>query len=227
MRKRLLKGYFLIFLALILYLTVIVPFPKTVIFWIAFGFSVPVFLAQVITLHKIVKQDILPKDRALDFPRLRISALYSIIQFAVSLLLMKFAVQIPVWAAAAIEVVVLLIAVVGFYAVEAACAEVLRQHAQTRDNKDSMRDMKERLNRLILHCDQEQVKNRLRKLADEMRYANPASTDSPSEIENEMKLLLTEIEDLSLAEDADTVFSLCDRMDALLQERDRICKDRR
>lgn len=227
MNRRVLKGYVLIFLVLVLYTAVIVPFPKSAIFWIASGFSVPAFIAQIHTLHAIVRQDAAMKDRALDFPRIRISAIYLIVQFAASLVLMKFFAHISVFAAIAAEVVILLAAIVGFYAVEAACKEVIRQKAETQKSTAQMLEFRERLNRLVLHCDQEELLTNLRKLADEMQFYNPTSTDSSLEIEKEIESLLTEIEDASLAGDTDAVSALCNRMTGLLKERDRICKDKR
>lgn len=227
MSKRVIKGYVLIVLVWLLYITLTVSLPKTIIFWIVAGFSVPVLLAQIFTLHTIDRPDALMKDRALDYPKLRISVYYSGVQFAAGLLLMIFAARIPVWAATAIETAILLLAVVAFYAVETACAEVIRQKEQTQDAMANMQDFQEKINRLILHCNQEPIQNRLRKLADEIHYCNPVSTDSSLEIENETASLLTEIEDCALAGDADTFFVLCDRVTELLRERDRICKDKR
>lgn len=226
MNKKLLKGYILLFLVLLLYLTITVPIPKTAVFWMACGFSALAFLAQIYTLHTVIGQEIVMKDRALDFPKLRISVLYLIIQFVVSLILMNAAAQIPVWTAAAIEVGILLLAAAGFYAVEAACAEVKRQNGQNQQNMENMQRIKERLSRLILHCEQEEIQKSLRKLADEIQFANPTPTDCAQEIEEEITSLLTEIEAASLADDADTVHALCHNMMGLLKERDSICKNK-
>lgn len=227
MNKRLVKGYVLIILVWLLYGILTVSLPKTTIFWIAAGFSVPVLFAQILTLHAIGRPDTLMKNRALDYPKLRVCLLYTGIQFAAGLLLMKFAVWIPIWAAAAIETAVLLLAVTAFYAVEAACAEVVRQKEQMQDAMAGMQNFREKINRLLLHCDQEAVQQRLRTLADEMRYCSPTSTDGSLEIERETASLLTELEDCVLANDTDTVLILCDQITALLRERDRICKDKR
>lgn len=227
MNKRLVKGYVLIILVWLLYIMLTVPLPKTTVFWIAAGFSVPVLLAQILTLHTIDRPDTLMKNRALDYPKLRVVLSYTGVQFAAGLLLMKFAVRIPIWAAAAIETAILLLAVTAFYAVEAACAEVVRQKEQMQDAMAGMQNFREMINRMLLHCDQEAIQSRLRKLADELRYCSPASTDSSQEIESETTLLLAELEDCALANDADTVFALCDQITELLRERDRICKDKR
>lgn len=224
MSKRVLKGYILIFLVFVLYVTLTVFFPKTAIFWIAATFTVPAFFAQLFTLHRIDREDSLIKDRALDFPKLRISALYLIVQLAVSMLLMAFAAKIHVLAAAAIEVAVLLSAVAGFYAVEAACAEIVRQNAQTRERTKNMQALKERLNLLLAHCDQEQIQAGLRGLADEMKYCNPSSTDGSLEIESEIAALFLELEETALSGESDTAVSLCDRITGLFRERDKICK---
>lgn len=227
MNKRLVKGYVLIILVWLLYIMLTVPLPKTVIFWIAAGFSVPVLFAQMITLHTIDRPDTLMKNRALDYPKLRVSLIYTGVQFAAGLLLMKFAARIPIWAATAIETAILLLAVTAFYAVEAACAEVIRQKERMQDAIAGMRNFQETINRLLVHCDQEPMQTRLRKLADEMRYCSPTSTDGSLEIEKETASLLTELEDCVLANDADTVLILCDQITELLRERDRICKDKR
>ena len=220
------KGIFLIFLIWILYITVTFPFPKTTVFWITFGFCVPVLWTQIFTLQTVCRQDILMKDRALDFPRLRIVVFYSVIQFAASLFLMGFSERVPVYAAVFIETTILLIAVVGFYAVRTACKEVISQNARRQDNTANLQRFQEQLNRLMLHCENEQIQKGLCKLIEEMRFCNPTSTENAQEIENEIAILLNEIEDVSLSQDADMVFSLCERMTGLLKERDRICKNK-
>lgn len=227
MRKRLSKGYVLIFLLWILYITAAVSFPKTVIFWIASGFCVPVFLAQVLTLHAMCRQELLMKDRIFDFPRLWITVCYTVVQFAASLLLMKFSDRLSLYAAVFLETAILLLSVIGFYAAEAACREVNRQNTGRQEDMAGMQRFQEQLNRLTIHCENEQIQKRLGKLAEEMRFCIPTSTQNAREIEDEIAAFLAQIEEASLSADADTAFTLCDRVTALLKERDRICKTRR
>ena len=90
-----------------------------------------------------------------------------------------------------------------------------------------MQRFQEQLNRLTIHCENEQIQKRLGKLAEEMRFCIPTSTQNAREIEDEIAAFLAQIEEASLSADADTAFTLCDRVTALLKERDRICKTRR
>lgn len=227
MRKRLSKGYLLIFLLWILYITAAVSFPKAVTFWIASGFCVPVFLAQVLTLHTMCRQELLMKDRIFDFPRLWITVCYTVVQLAASLLLMKFSDRLSLYAVVFIETAILLLSVIGFYAVEAASREVDRQNTRRQEDTAGIQRFQEQLNRLTIHCENEQIQKRLGKLAEEMRFCIPTSTQNAWEIEDEIAALLAQIEEVSLSADADTAFTLCDRVTALLKERDRICKTRR
>lgn len=144
-----------------------------------------------------------------------------------NLLIIKFAERLPLYAVIFIETALLLIALAGFYAVETACAEVIRRKKGPGEDTANLQRFQNQLNRLTLHCEEEQIKKRLCILAEEMRFCNPTSPESVHETEDEIEALLTEIEEAALSEDTDTAVALCDRITGLLKERDRICKTRR
>lgn len=50
-------------------------------------------------------------------------------------------------------------AIVGFYAVEAACKEVIRQNAETQKSTAQMQEFRERLNRLV-YCQMSLLRNK-------------------------------------------------------------------
>ena len=225
MRKKLIRGYILIAFVLIIYITAVTPFPKTAVFGIALGFSLPSFLAQIYTLHAVMKNQALIKDRLYDFPVIRVSVLYLAAQLCASLLLMGFADKLPVFAAVIIEMVILAAAVMGLYAIGSARTEAVRQDVQLKREMTKMKEMQAQVNLLISQCREGQVRDMLGKLSEEIRYSSPLSGEASEEIEEEIAVLLTEIEAAALDEDVENVAQLYDRMTGLLRERDRICKD--
>ena len=224
MNKKPIRGYILIAFVFIIYGVATIPFPKTVVFWIAFFFSVLSVLVQVYTVNIVMKNQALIKDRVYDFPMIRVSTLYLIIQLSASLLIMGFSAKIPVFGVVLIEMIILATAVVGFFAVEAVRKEVIRQDAQMEKELLKMKELQERINLLISQCGEGQIKEILQKLAEELRYSNPISKNTSEDIEDEIIALFTDIESAALDEDMENIVGMCDRMKGLLRERDRICK---
>ncbi len=224
MRKKYLRGYILLLLVFLTYQIAVVPFARNTVFWIVYFFSVFAIAAQAFMLHEIVKSQALIKDRIYDFPMFRISILYLIVQVAASLVLMGLSDKVPVFAATLTEVVVLAVAVMGFYAARAAQTEAVRQDAQQHRELARMEELRTRVNLLIGQCEDEKTGEILHKLEEEIHYSNPLSKESTSKIEEEITVLFSEIEVTALDADTETVSSLCKRMTELLRERDRICK---
>lgn len=224
MGKKSLYGYILLALVFVIYVAAVIPFPKTVIFWIAFVFSLFAIISQIYAIHILRNEQACSKDRFYEFPLLRVSVLYLIIQFGVSLLLMFFSGKVPVFAAVLVEVILLAAAIAGIFAVQAARGEVIRQDVQLKKGLLKMQELQERIDRLIVQCDEGQIKEMLQKLGDEVRYSNPISGDISEEIEEEITEVFSEIEELSLDGDWENVTELCSRMRGFLKERERLCR---
>lgn len=223
-RIKYLRGYILIAFVFLIYNIATIPFAKNIVFLIAYFFSVTAILMQVYMLHEMAKSQVLIKDRVYDFPMFRISVLYLIVQITASLLLMGFSAKIPVFAAVLIEMVILAVAVMGFCAVSASRTEALRQDAQLEEKLIKMKELQARINLLISQCEEAQIQEILRKLAEEIHYSNPISKEITEEIEEEISVLFTETEAAALDGDTDNTSGLCERITGLLRERDRICK---
>lgn len=212
-------------LVFIIYVVAAIPFPKTDVFWAAFAFSLAVFLAQVYTMHAIMKSQASIKDRIYDFPLIRISALYLAVQLLASLLLMGFSAKIPIFAAVLVEMVILAAAAVGFFAVGAVKKEIISQDIQLKKKLASMEELQSRVHLLISRCGEGQIRELLQKLAEEIRYSNPVSGEDSEEIEEEIAVLFGEVEEAALDGDLENTAELCDQIKGLLKERDRICKE--
>lgn len=223
-RKKNLRGYILIAFVFLIYNIAMIPFAKNIVFLIAYFFSVTAILMQAYMLHEMAKSQVLIKERVYDFPMFRISVLYLIVQITVSLFLMGFSVKIPVFAAVLIEMVILAVTVMGFFAARAARTEALRQDAQLEEKLIKMKELQSRVNLLISQCEEVQIREILHKLTEEIHYSNPISKEITKEIEEEISVIFTEIEATALDGDTESTFGLCEQLTGLLRERDRICK---
>lgn len=226
MSKKSLRGYILPAFVFVIYTVAAIPFPKTVVFWIAFSFSLIAIFSQLYPMRVLKDGTARIKDKFYDFPLLRISVLYLIVQLGVSMLLMFFSEKVPIFAAVLVEVIIMALAVVGCFAVEVAGREVIRQEKEIKRELVKMEELQEQIKRLIAQCDEGKWKEILQRLAEEVRYSNPVSYDVSEEIEGEITVLFSEIEDRILDNDPESAEELCERMSGLLRERDRICKHR-
>ena len=224
MNKKYMRAYILIAFVFVIYGVSVIPFAKNAIFGVAFAFSLLAIAAQIYTVYTVLKSQSLIKDRIYDFPQIRISILYLIVQLSASFLLMGFSAGIPVFAAVLVEIIILAIAVIGFFAVDAARTEAVRQDVQLEKELVKMREMQTRINLLIDQCEEKSIKDMLQKTAEEIRYSNPISRDISEEIENEIDVLYMEIETVALDRDIENTVRLCNQMEELLRERDKICK---
>lgn len=226
MNKKRLYGYILLTLVFLIYVAAAMPFHKTAIWGIAFAFSLAAFFLQLYTIHVFIKRQARIKDRFYDFPLLRVSVSYLIIQIGVSLLIMYFSAKVPIFVVVLVEVILLAVTVVGIFAVQAARGEVIRQDIQLKKELVKMEELQKRINRLSVQCDEGQMREMLQKLGDEVKYSNPVSNVTSEEIEEEITVLFSEIEERVLDDDFENAEALCDRMRGLLRERDIICKHR-
>ena len=154
MKKENLRGYILLAFVLVIYLVATVPFPKTVVFWITFSFSLFAIFSQLYTMRILKNGKARIKDKFYEFPLLRVSVLYLIIQIGVSILLMLLSEKVPVFAAVLVEVILMALAAVGCFAVEAAGREVIRQETEIKRELAKMEELQEQIRRLIAQCDE-------------------------------------------------------------------------
>lgn len=224
MKRKLMQGYILLALVCVIYGIAVVPFPKNAVWGTVLVYSVMAVLAQGYTLHIMFRKAALIKDRIYDFPMLRVSVLYLIVQLAVSLALMGFAHKIPYYAVLLVETVIVAVAAAGFYAAEAARKEIERQDGQTQAELAWVRQIQSRVALLGSRCGDGEIRQSVQNLSEEIRYSNPVSKDVTKEMEEEIESLLQEAEAAALEEDVENTRLWCEQIIDLLRERDRISK---
>ena len=72
-------------------------------------------------------------------------------------------------------------------------------------------------------CPDEALKPILQRLADDFRYSDPVSSENTRELEEDMKVQLSDIQQALVEGDAPGTRKLCAKLAASLAERNRVC----
>lgn len=224
MKRKLMRGYILLALVCAIYGIAMTPFPKDAVWSTVLVYSMIAVLAQGYTLHAMFRTKALIKERIYDYPMLRISVLYLIVQLAGSLVLLGIARKIPYYAVLLVETLILAVAVAGFYAAKAVRAEIDRQDGQVQDQLAWMRKIQSRVEILHSRCGKGEIGQIVQKLSEEIRYSSPVSCDAVKEMEEEIEVLLHEAETAALEDDVENTRQWCGQIADLLRERDRLGK---
>lgn len=226
MDKKRRYGYILLVLTFAIYVTAAMPFPKTILWGIAFVFSMAAFFYGFAAVYFFRKEQESGGDWIYGFPFLRVGVLYLIVQIVVSLFFMAWQKKVSIFAVVLVELILLAAAAAGHFAVRTAGKEIIRQDRQLGEKLALMEELLGRIDRLITQCEDERIRESLQKLRDDVKYCTPVSGDRLDEIEGEIVELFSEIEGMTLAGDSENTDILCGRMRGLLQERENRCRQR-
>lgn len=213
-------------LALYLVITLAVPFPRTAAYWVAFVFGLIAIAAQAYVMRAAFDQGEPVKSKFYGYPIARIGIIYLVLQIVVSLLIMAlgFAFKVPAWAALIVCVLLLGVSAIGFIAADIMRDEVERQDAALKANVKTMRALQSKAASVAGLCADEETKKTLTALADQFRYSDPVSSDAVAGIEADLVSAVDELQTAVVDGDLAAAKQLCGKIEAKLNERNRICK---
>ena len=218
------RGQLLLAIAFVVFTVIafVIPFPKTLAFWIAYLCGVFAILFQFyIFKTSFGRPD--ARSRFYGFPIARLGLIYLVIQLIASIIEIALARFIPVWVIIVINVVILAFALIGCISAETMRDEIDRQDEKLKRNVANMRELQSLSATLADQSSDEELKKELKKLAEEFRYSDPISSEKTLGLEAD---LLNRMEDLQQAVsdgDVESAKALCGKLTACLQERNRIC----
>ena len=199
------------------------PFVHTATFWLSYIFAVIAIAVQVYVLHTAFMKEKSVKSKFYGFPVANVGFFYLVTQLVLGLIMMALAAKIPVWIPVVLYVILLGAAAVGFIAVDAMRDEVERQDVQLKKNVSVMRGLQSKVNGIVGLCGAD-VREDVAKLAEELRYSDPVSSDAISEIENDLSACVDELQAAAVDGDNVAVRELCRKTSVTLLERNRLCK---
>ena len=199
------------------------PLAKTATFWMSYVFAVIALAVQVYAFPKAFAGESV-RSKFYGFPIARITTIYLIAQFVLSLIFMLVARWVPAWIPVILFVLMLGAAAVGFIAAEGMRDEVERQDVVHKANVGTMRALQSKAVFVASQCEDAETKKALNAFAEALRFSDPVSSDATADIEENLTGLVEELGNAVMDKDYAAAKSLCTKASSLLADRNRMCK---
>ena len=200
-----------------------IPFAHTAVFWIAYGFGVFAILFQLYIFKTSFAGNGDAKSRFYGFPIARLGIYYLVAQLILSVVEMALAGLIPAWPVIIVNVLALAFALIGCITAETMRDEIVQQDQKLKKNVSTMRELQSMAASMVGQCGDEEMKSIVKKIADELRFSDPVSSEATVELEDEMRSQLADIQQAIVEGDKDGAKTLCQKLLNNLTERNRIC----
>ena len=226
MKKDTMRGVVGLGVLLILYILIafLIPFAKTATFWVSFVFTLIAFCVVAASIYIAFVKNPDAKSRFYGFPIARIGIIYGIAQLVAGLLLMALGKWVPVWLAVLMYAIMLGAAVIGLISADAVAEQIHAQDAKLKKDVAAMRAIQSKLSVLPGQCEDPVTAKCLTQLAEEIRFSDPVSSEATQETEADLNALTDELQKAVLEHDTAAAQNLCKRCQAVLMERNRLCK---
>lgn len=225
MSKNTQRGILVIILIAVVFnlIAFVIPFAKTPVFWLGYTFGMIAILSQAYIFKLSFSGDSGAKSRFYGFPIAQVGVYYLVSQLAVSIVEMAIGGVLPLWAVLIVNVLILALAVIGCVTTDVMRDEIVRQDVQLKKDVSRMRELQSLAASMLSQCNNEELKQMVKKIADELRFSDPVSSDATAELEEEMRRQMQDIQQALIERDIDGAKMLCGKMMGNLTERNRIC----
>lgn len=225
MEKNTVRGLIVLAILLIAFIVIAlaVPFARTAVFWLGFGFAIIAILIQLYIFKSAASVNGDAKSRFYSFPIARIGVYYLVLQLIISFVEMALAKVLPTWVALLINIILAAIAIIGCITVDTMRDEIVQQDGKLKKNVANMRELQSLSATMVSHCTDEELRATLQKLNDEFRYSDPVSSEETLEMEEDMHSQLGNIQQALVDGDTDGAKKMCTKLIGCLTERNRIC----
>ena len=224
MKKDTIRFGLTVAILLVLYLLVVflIPFAKTPVFWLSFGYTLAAFAVAGAAFWIAFLRHPGAKSRFYGFPIAKIGAVYWLVQLIAGLLAMALGSWIPVWLAVLVYTAALGAAAIGLIAADAVADEIHAQDDKLRKNVTVMRTLQSQVSQL--DCTDPEAAAAVKKLAEELHYSDPVSSPALEEAERDLSAAVANLQSAVLDNDPPVIKQLCRTASRLLTERNRLCK---
>ena len=222
MKNNTLRGIIVleILLALYLILAFAIPFERTTVFWLSFGFTLVAMAVAGLAVYLAFLRKEDAKSKFYGFPIARIGVIYGAVQLIAGLVFMAIGAWVPAWVAVVVFSIALAASAIGLVAADAVVEEIGVQDAKLKKEVSVMRALQSRVNQMAGQCASPEVK----KLAEEFRYSDPVGSETLVAVEQDLSAAIGKLQSAVIAGDEASIPVLCRSASAILAERNRLCK---
>lgn len=171
-------------LAVVIVLMCMIPFARTAAWWVGAVCTVAMFGLCAYAFYMAFSKDGV-ESKILGWPIFKVSYTALIVQIIVGAMIMGIASFCPVWAAAIAEVIVFAVAGFSLTVKDAARAVVTQGEAKVEDKTAAWKAIRARVNAIASETGNADIK----KLAEDIRYADPMPTELDGQIAEMMETL--------------------------------------
>ena len=226
MKKNAIRWWVVLGVVLVVYnvLAFALPFPKTAVFAVSYLFTMIAILAQIYVIRTAFYRGEGVKSKFYGFPIAKLGVIYLAVQLIAGLVFMALGLIVPVWLSLALYVVLLGVAAAGFVAADAARDEVVRQEVKLEKDVSRMREFQAKGRALVALNKVSEAARPLEKLAEDLRFSDPVSSEALTEIEDQLAECLAQLQEAVSAQKTEQILSVCREAERILAERNQLCK---
>ena len=226
MKKNAIRWWVVLGVVLVVYnvLAFALPFPKTAVFAVSYLFTMIAILAQIYVIRTAFYRGEGVKSKFYGFPIAKLGVIYLAVQLIAGLVFMALGLIVPVWLPLALYVVLLGVAAVGFVAADAARDEVVRQEVKLEKDVSRMREFQAKGRALVTLNQVPEAARPLEKLAEDLRFSDPVSSEALTETEDQLAECLAQLQEAVSAQKTEQILSVCQEAEHILAERNQLCK---
>lgn len=226
MNKNAIRWWVVLGVVLVVYnvLAFALPFPKTAVFAVSYLFTMIAILAQIYVIRTAFYRGEGVKSKFYGFPIAKLGVIYLAVQLIAGLVFMALGLIVPVWLPLALYVVLLGIAAAGFVAADAARDEVVRQEVKLEKDVSRMREFQAKGRALVALNQVPEAARPLEKLAEDLRFSDPVSSEALTETEDQLAECLAQLQEAVSAQKTEQILSVCQEAERILAERNQLCK---
>lgn len=209
-----------VLLLLYILLAFLIPFPKTAVFWLSFGFTLVAFAVTSWALYTAFLKKPGSTSRFYGFPIARIGVIYGGGQLVCGLAFMALGKWIPTWLAVLVYAAMLGAAVIGLMGAETVVDTIQSQDQKLKQDVRFMRELQSKVNQMAAQCSLPEVKQ----FCENVRYSDPVSSEALAEIDLDLSAAVDNLQSAIVDGDNIAIRQLAQKADNILSERNRLCK---
>lgn len=194
-------------------LALLIPFVHTSVYWLGLGCIGVMFALCAFTFARAFRKDKTLESKLLGWPIFKVGYTATIVQIAVGFILMALAGLCPLWIALLIEIILFAAVCFCLTVKDAAREAIVQFEANIPDKTDAWKALRARANALAA----ESSNPEMRKLADEIRFADPNPSSLDEAISHQLEILSND----ASAENIQKAFSLLCQRKSLIKEEKR------
>lgn len=213
----------LIVLALFNVIAFTIPFTKTMTFWVGYGFAIVSTILLFFVCFSVNSAEKELKSRFLGLPIIYIATCYMVAQSVASLIFMAFS-DIQTWVSAVLSAIFLCAALLGTIASGSATDEIKQIDNYVLQKVFYIKSLSANMELLISQCTDPQLKKELNNVYEAIKYSDPMSHPSLADLEYQIKVECSNLENAFTNGQADNVKTLCQKILAMVQQRNQQCR---